>query len=394
MYKLSFLICLCIIAVAATDCRSVSNLSDSLLSDIEDGRLDDFTNIEAAFIISGTEDETSLKQAIDWHQSILQKIHELNIFDVFAKEESAEKIFHFLHATWLRKYVRTATTLIDIKQNQEFNCVSATILYNLTCDELGLNTMAFETPTHVYTIFSDFGHDIMVENTTSLGFNIIKNLHNYSNYMAQYYPQNQLYKIGLDRLYTYENSKGRRISNTELLGLICYNQAYFSADRNEFEEAYNYVLMAQLFNQDSRSNVNFEISLYYRHGKRLYDLNDFHSAFQLFADAYYRYPSNSDFRLNCINSYFKSLHMDWLQKDWTRIASYTYEIADLDVLEDQHLVDIHTIFYDWAVYFAKRNDRQSGIEALNLIKIFSKLNNRERQIETMLHSIRDKYDLH
>lgn len=371
----------------ATPCLSAINLNNSLISDIEDGRLDDFTTIEAAFIISGTRNQVSLQQAIDWHNSILQNIHDIHIVDVFEKEHSAEKVFQFLHGTWLKHYVKEATTLLDIKNKQEFNCVSATILYNLTCDELDLNTMAFETPTHVYTIFSDFGNDIMVENTTSLGFNIIKNLHNYSNYMEQYYPENQIYKIGLHRLYAHENSKGRRINNTELLGLICYNQAYFAAEKSDFKEAYDYVLMAQLFNQDSRSNVNFEINLYYRHGKRLHEMLDFHSAFQIFADAYYRYPFNSDFKINCINSYFRSLEIDWKNKDWNRVPLYTYDIADLEIIEDKHMAAIHRIFSDWVTYFVRTQNKKDAIQALNLIKLFTKLSPDEIKLEQSLNSV-------
>lgn len=370
----------------APHCPAASTLYDSLIVDINDGELDDFTNIEAAFIISGTRTPDSLEHALQWHHLVLSGIREKNLVDVFEKEKSAEKVFHYLHAKWLRKYVREATTLLDIKHRKEFNCVSATILYNLTCDELGLNTMAFETPTHVYTIFSNFGHDIMVENTTSLGFNIIVNLDNYSRYMSQYYPENQIYNIGLHRLYAYENSKGRKISNTELLGLICYNQAYFSAENGKYFDAYDYVLMAQIFNQDSRSNVKFEINLYYRHGKLLYTKNDFHSAFQIFADAYYRYPTNNDFKLNCVNSYLRNLETDWINKNWTRTVDNTYDIIDLNLLDDQYAERTHSILSEWAFYFARNSNVKSGIQALNLIKLFAKLNRNDKNLQSIFES--------
>jgi len=41
----------------------------------------------------------------------------------------------------------------------------------------------------------------------------------------QYYAENEALKIGLDRIYAHENANGRKITNTELLGLIAYNLA-------------------------------------------------------------------------------------------------------------------------------------------------------------------------
>jgi len=243
---------------------SFAGLSDSLYSDIEDGNLDNFSPIEAAFIISGVNHADSLAECLDWYQTIILEIREKRFIDVFDKPVSAEKLFQYLHANWLLHYEKEATTLVHIKNLKKYNCVSATIFYNLTCEEFGLNTMAFETPTHVYTIFTNFTQQIMVENTSSMGFNIIKNLNQYSRFMAQYYPEKEIYKIGLHRLYAYENSKGRQITNIELLGLICYNQAYLAAENKRYDLAYDYVLFSQQFNHDSRSNQKFEIHLYYR----------------------------------------------------------------------------------------------------------------------------------
>ena len=42
----------------------------------------------------------------------------------------------------------------------------------------------------------------------------------------------------------HENSNGRVINNTELLGLLAYNQAYFAMKREDYEEAYRMVLVA------------------------------------------------------------------------------------------------------------------------------------------------------
>jgi tetratricopeptide (TPR) repeat protein len=244
--------------------------------------------------------------------------------------------------------------------------VAATVLYNLTCDELGLSTNAFETPTHVYTIFSNIAERVMVENTTSMGFNILKNLKSYSKYLQQYYPQQQALQIGLDKLYFYENSKGREINNTELLGLICYNLALFHSENKVYEKAYQYVELAQSFNQDSRSNATFEQHLYYKWGKQLYDQKKFYQAFEVIADAYYRYPENSDFKNNCLVMFIKALDNLYLIKDWEKSENIISEMDELNIRTRREVIHQKKILTDWANYFYLNQRKKQAERATEL----------------------------
>lgn len=359
-----------------------------LAQDVEDGSLDSMSPIDAAFIISGVTHVDSLDDALNWYHEIIADIQNKRIVDVFDKPASAEKLFLYLHTTWLITYKKEATTLLDIKRRKEFNCVSATILYNLICDELGLSTMAFETPSHVYTIFSDFGHDIMVENTTSMGFNIIKNLKNYSKYMSQYYPEKEIYQIGLDRLYAYENSRGRQISNVELLGLICYNQAYFAFHKKAYPEAYDYVLLAQKFNHDSRSNQNFEQKLYYTWGDHLFKNKDFYQSFEIFADAYFRYPTNRDFKQNCIAAFINALQSTWTAKDWNTTQQIIQEIEELDILSNNERSHLQDVLVNWIYYFYQQKQKQEGLAAIDLLKALNLNRDRLLQLDGMIRSLR------
>jgi len=234
----------------------------TLEDDIADGYLDDYSKIEAAFILSGVTDPDSLPRYLNWYEELLTKIKSFT-FNYDDPVGSAQTVFMYLHSTWLKTYAKESTTLADIVHSKEYNCVAATILYNIICEDLDWSCEAFETPTHVYTIFNNFGHDLIVENTSSMGFNIMKNLKSYSRYLAQYYPESEVLKIGLEKLYYHENSKGRKITNTELLGLLAYNRAYLAKKNQDYKLAYDFVLLPQEFNRDSRSNVNFEIGLYF-----------------------------------------------------------------------------------------------------------------------------------
>ena len=161
----------------------------SLEKDIEDGYLEEYSKIEAAFILSGVTDPDSIDRYLAWYDQLLEKIKTFS-FDFNDPIGSAQTVFMYLHSEWLKTYALESTTLADIVRNKEYNCVAATILYNIICEDLDWSCEAFETPTHVYTIFSTDRGQLIVENTSSMGFNMLKNLKAYSKYLAQYYPQN------------------------------------------------------------------------------------------------------------------------------------------------------------------------------------------------------------
>ena len=338
-----------------------------LQKDIEDTRLDDFTKIEAAFILSGVYRPDSLQHYIRWYHNLVEKIRGFP-FDKFDQAAAAGQVFSYLHTSWLKTYQRESTDLLSIVHKKEYNCVAATILYNLICEDLGWRTEAFETPTHVYTLFSNFTQQITVENTSPMGFNIMRNLHEYSKHLAQYYPEKEIYRIGLDRLYAYENSKGRVINNTELLGLLAYNRAIFARKKEAFAVAYERVLLAQSFNVDSRSNINFEKSLYFAWGKKLYDQKRYPDAFTVFADAVYRYPDMPEFVQNTRASFFQSLNIFRKDLDWPDTMRLIDEIGILDVLDEQDRERLHHMFKQWEIHFRQTGDEPRLKELQKLLQ--------------------------
>ncbi len=340
----------------------------SLEQDISDGYLDEYSKIESAFILSGVTNPDSLKLYLDWYDELIHKLKSFS-YDLDDPIGSAQTVFTYLHNEWLKTYALESTTLADIVRNKEYNCVAATILYNIICEDFGWDVQAFETRTHVYTIFNQFRSDLVIENTSKMGFDIMNNLKEYSEYLSQYYPQ---IRIGLDRRYYKENSQGRKISNTELLGLLAYNRAYLAKKNKDFESAYAYVLLAQHFNRDSRSNVDFEIWLYYSWGNQLYKNKNYMAGFSVFADGFYRYPDNKDFLNNTLATFFKSMQNNWHTKKWPESAGLLEEINALNIISEADRQNISRILLNWQYYFINRKDTESENQVMKYLKVFGK----------------------
>jgi hypothetical protein len=368
--KLMTQIAILLILILIVSSPAYSTGKKSLADDIADGYLDDYSKVEAAFILSGVTNPDSLPPYLEWYDNLLKKVESFPL-DYNDPIESAKTVFMYLHSTWLKTYALESTTLADIVRNKEFNCVAATILYNLICEDLNWSCEAFETPTHVYTIFNNFQQKLIVENTSTMGFDILHNLQAYSRYLARYYPESEVLKIGLDRLYYHENSKGRAITNTELLGLLAYNRAYLAKKNNDYKAAYDFVLLAQQFNRDSRSNVNFEIGLYYAWGKELFDQHKFIDAFAVVADGYYRYPENNDFKKNTTLAFFSALRMTWDTKNWPEASRLIGEMSDLEILQKSDRENVRQILNDWNRFFQSKHDGYFVEQVQKIMKNFS-----------------------
>lgn len=341
-------------------------LLHKLSLDIADGQLDDMALIEAAFILSGAATADSLARYLSWYDELVRRLRGLHL-DPFRRQESASTVFSYLHSFYLREYKEEATTLLDVVNRLKFNCVAGTILYNLVCADLGWPTEAFETPSHVYTIFPDFLQNVAVENTSPMGFNIMRNLQAYSSWLLQYYPEHRAAQIGLDRLYAYENSRGRKINNVELLGLLAYNRAYFAMKEDDFAAAYDFVRLAQSFNADSRSNYTFEQELYYRWGRRLYEQGAYDRAFSVFADGAWRYPGIPELIRNCQVTFLLALKRSWQEQNWPESNGLIQEMEELDLLTPEQQKEAELLLYRWADMFIRQRKGSDLQECLALL---------------------------
>jgi tetratricopeptide (TPR) repeat protein len=126
----------------------LSVLEKRLFTNAADGRLDDFSLLDAALIASGVDNSDELGRyrgrMAAWAEE-LKSSGGLN----GSPRRQIEAIFDFLHSKILHgKYNIKCTDVRKALDEGRFNCVSATVLFNCLVGKLGFSSSALETPGH------------------------------------------------------------------------------------------------------------------------------------------------------------------------------------------------------------------------------------------------------
>lgn len=133
----------------------------------------------------------------------------------------------------LGRYDMRATTLKDVLQRRSYNCVSASVLYNLVAERLGLAVGAQLLPTHARTLLSANRGDrlerIVVETTSANGF-------------APSVEEEQaiLAQVAAGRSSTGRSlvsDEGAVVSSRVLVSTIYVNRASIAQERGDYERA-------------------------------------------------------------------------------------------------------------------------------------------------------------
>jgi tetratricopeptide (TPR) repeat protein len=199
----------------------------------------EFTRIDAAkldplwdlaLLVSGYEDS-------DIRQSVLHKLKDRVgpiLVDAAGQKTVAEKataLLQGLHRPFglLKKYNARATTLKEIVETGEYNCLSASVLFALLADRIGLNVLGELLPSHARILIKDASRSYRVETTSSLGFD----------------PSEQVLKRILDQSLGIENFRSRSLVGARgaetkpqlLIALMYVNRASIAQERGQLRLA-------------------------------------------------------------------------------------------------------------------------------------------------------------
>ncbi len=149
--------------------ESITPLEKEMLADADDGRLDDFSLVDAAFIASGVPDRKGLEIYRGKYRQLLGKVKRATRGAV-GERERARRAFVAMHEAVLERYGLHAVDMIGVFSRGEYNCVSATILYDALLEELDIESSAVLVPSHTYALVRVDGEEVEVETTSPHGF--------------------------------------------------------------------------------------------------------------------------------------------------------------------------------------------------------------------------------
>lgn len=147
-----------------------AGLEARLVTDAKDGTLDDVDLIDAALIASGVAERDVPAQA----QALLAAIATAQ---AQAKTQSSAKkrgdrLLRALHATVLRVYVESQSSVAAIVGSGEFNCLSSSVLFAIAARGLVEAPRGMLSTTHAFVRASVDGQTVDVETTTAGGFGV------------------------------------------------------------------------------------------------------------------------------------------------------------------------------------------------------------------------------
>ncbi|MGL4594131.1 MAG: hypothetical protein ACRCUY_05325 [Thermoguttaceae bacterium] len=150
--------------------RRLDVTEKALLEDALDGKWDQFNLFSAALVAEGVRDHGDFQNYEEKINSVLSTAQRaMQTHPIEERQNQAiltQELFESLHRNLLTKpYNINCTHLSDVLKTGHFNCVSATVLFNVLGEKMGLDVCALEMPGHALSRVK-FGQNSMDLETT------------------------------------------------------------------------------------------------------------------------------------------------------------------------------------------------------------------------------------
>lgn len=251
----------------------------------EDLLLNDFNNvtlIEAALAASGIPEINFARYTAEfkrWESEIRASLPR-----EAAQYQIAEIILNYIHKNVFSRYKLESTTLAEVFNNGEFNCLSSTIVNGILLQAFGIEVKGVVLPTHVYLLAVLDGKPTEIENTIAQGLLISqdKRLQDQFNSLTGFSYGNNTQKVV--------------VSWGETTGLLYSNRSYFNAQRNEFEQSFQNMMKAQALlakapSEQSNLTAGYLNYSYYIYQKETRPLNEYLRTMEILQEGISRYPN-------------------------------------------------------------------------------------------------------
>ncbi len=213
-----------------------------LLIDAQDGHLDQLTLLDAVLLASGIHNEplqSEIRAAISGYIERLA-----NTLDAIPHDDQRIVAIHdFLHEEVLvGSYQADCTQIARAIRDGDYNCVSATVLFQMLCQSQGIACRAVATPTHVFSRVEAGGQLIDVQTTCPSWFRLTEA-------QRRAFERQQIPP---------QDGQAREIGELELLAKIYYNRgvAHLAAARfAEAEQEFRLSLQLDPLDQAAQENL-------------------------------------------------------------------------------------------------------------------------------------------
>jgi len=228
-------------------------LERRLLDDAGDRRLDQIPLLDAALIASGITEQAELSR---WRDRLERRLAPV-LADVDGTSPPAARgraLLAALHRHLLARYDTRATTIQALLEHGEYNCVTATVLYNELAHRAGLLVKAVMLPSHVYTLVFTADGPIEVETTSPHGFDPDRSSRDYLRFLVERELHRAQARLGgEDETAAPGIAAAAEIDNLTLVSVILTNRALGAVEGGDPALAFGLLERSRLLAQPDRA---------------------------------------------------------------------------------------------------------------------------------------------
>ncbi len=202
-----------------------SALEERLFADAKDGKLDDLSLGEAAFVASGVPDEAALAT----YRGRLDALVTQAPVGGGTVHDRGKALLEWLHGGTLKRYRAEATDLTGVLDKGEFNCVSSATLYDAIAKRLGLDARTIEVPDHAFSIVYDGAQAYDVETTSKWGFDPARDKARLAEFEKQ---------TGMVYIEDRHSKQRREVGDVGTVAIVYYNRGVGLSRQKKFAEAF------------------------------------------------------------------------------------------------------------------------------------------------------------
>lgn len=208
------------------------------------------------FLANSPTAELDLKQFEDKIDRTLQEIHSSGALKK-KNDKKVKFIYQTIHEQFLSKY-EEENRFYEIIKTGNYNCVTATALYALFFEKLGIPYAIKEEPTHVYLVAYPNTENVLIETTTPLSGFLTFNTEFKNNYINVLKKQKiiggaEVTASNVDELFNKYYFGKESISLTQLIGIHFLNDGLFKRDHEDISGAYEQIKKGYLYYPNTRS---------------------------------------------------------------------------------------------------------------------------------------------